>query len=98
METKNKVIAVLKTLSGKESIRESDRLQEDLSLDSLSMVTILLEIEEAFGILLEESDMDPFLLLTVEDVIALADRYQKTKKSKRKKKRQIGVGKNEAVE
>ena len=50
-------------------------LQEDLALDSLAMVMLLIEIEEAFGIELDESDMNPFELNTVQDVIVLVSKY-----------------------
>lgn len=39
------------------------------------MVTLLVELEDALGIELDESDMNPFDLTTAEDVIALAERY-----------------------
>ena len=39
------------------------------------MVTLLIEIEEQFGIELDEKDMNPFDLVTVSDAIRLAERY-----------------------
>ncbi len=50
-------------------------LQNDLALDSLSMVLLLSEIEDAFNIELEESDLNPFDLITVQDVINLVEKY-----------------------
>ena len=50
-------------------------LQADLSLDSLAMVMLLIEIDEAFGIELDESDMNPFELNTVQDIIVLVSKY-----------------------
>ena len=69
------VIDLLKELSGQEMIREEDSLQEDLALDSLSMVTLLVELELVLGTELEEADMNPFALKTVADVLALAEKY-----------------------
>ena len=69
------VIDLLKELSGQEMIREEDSLQEDLALDSLSMVTLLVELELVLGMELEEADMNPFELKTVADVLALAQKY-----------------------
>ena len=52
----------------------------ELSFDSLMMVTLLLELEECFDIELDESDMNPFALETVEQVILLMEKYaEKTK-------------------
>lgn len=36
---------------------------------------LLMELEERFDVCLEESDMDPFALVTVEDVISLMKKY-----------------------
>ncbi len=46
-----------------------------MSLDSLSMVTMLVEIEDSFSIELDEKDMNPFDLITVADVIKLTEGY-----------------------
>lgn len=53
----------------------SSTLKEDLGLDSLQMVTLLIMIEDRFDIELEEADMDPYLLITVEDIIRLVEKY-----------------------
>ena len=39
------------------------------------MVTLLIMVEDGFNIVLDESDMNPFDLLTVNDVIALVNKY-----------------------
>ena len=75
MNLKEKVIDMLKNLSGQPDIREEDSLANDLGIDSLGMVTLLVALEEMLSAELEETDMDPFALTTVEDVIALAERY-----------------------
>lgn len=67
---------VLQTVCGQEPSDTQDRLQEDLLMDSLGMVTLLLQIEDEFGIELKESDMNPFDLITVEDVLRLVGRYE----------------------
>ncbi len=72
---KDKVIEVLTELSGTENISLENHLQNDLGLDSMLMVTLLIEIEEKFEIELNESDMNPFDLNTVQDVIALVEKY-----------------------
>ena len=71
------VIEILQTLSGENNIKSSDTLLGDLGFDSLRMVTLLIELEERLEIELQESDMNPFDLSTVADVMKLADKYCK---------------------
>lgn len=75
MNVEEKVKAVLCELSGTDIIGNDASLQEDLALDSLSMVALLLELEEAFDIELDESDMNPFDLTTVQSVINMINKY-----------------------
>lgn len=75
MDIKEKVKEILFELSGEEITDLQTELQNDLSLDSLLMVTLLMELEEAFSIELEESDMNPFDLITVQDIVNLAEKY-----------------------
>ena len=76
MENSERVVDLLKKLSGFEITENECNLKEDLLLDSLSMVTLLVAIEDEFNILLDESDMDPYDLNTVSDVINLVDKYR----------------------
>lgn len=75
MEIFDQVSAVLAELSGTESIRLKDELQNDIGLDSFGLVNLLLTLEESFGITLDESDMNPFDLINVQDVVTLVERY-----------------------
>ena len=75
MDTNEKVIEILKELSGLDEVQLTDSLQSDVGLDSLGMVTLLIELETAFEIELKESDMNPSDLKTVSDVVALARKY-----------------------
>ncbi len=50
-------------------------LTGDLAMDSLRMVMLLITLEDTFEIELDESDMNPFSLITVQDVIDLAMKY-----------------------
>lgn len=75
MYTKEKVVKILMELSGKDIINDTDDLQQNIGLDSLGLVTMLLMIEDVFNIQLKESDMNPFDLNTVLDVIQLVERY-----------------------
>lgn len=75
MNTKEKVIEILRDLSGVEEISEGASFKEDLGFDSLLMVSMLIEFEEEFDIELKESDMNPFDLKDVGDAIALVESY-----------------------
>ena len=75
MKPEKKIKSILSELSGEKRIKNSARLQEDLSLDSLSMVTLLIEIEEQFGIELDEKDMNPLELTDVQSVIDMVKKY-----------------------
>ena len=75
MEIFDKVKNILSELSGMETICLEHELQNDLSLDSLGMVTLLVMLEEDFQFVLDESDINPFDLITVDNVVSLVKRY-----------------------
>jgi acyl carrier protein len=75
MNLEEKIREILFELSGMEITDNNASLQVDLALDSLAMVMLLIEIEEEFGIELDESDMNPFELNTVQDIIDLVSKY-----------------------
>lgn len=75
MNIETKVKEILCELSGEEKIENTDHLQGNLALDSLMMVTMLVEIEEDFAIELDEADMNPFDLGTVQNVIDMVAKY-----------------------
>lgn len=75
MDIDKKVIELLSQISDKAFIASNDTLQYDIGLDSLAMVMLLVSIEDTFGFELNESDMNPFDLVTVNDVINLVRKY-----------------------
>ncbi len=75
MQIEDKVKEIVAELSGETNVSVYASLQEDLALDSLAMVTLLLEVEDVFSIELDESDMNPFDLTTVQSVINLVNKY-----------------------
>lgn len=75
MELQGRVFELLAELTAIEEISEYDELAGDLGLDSLGMITLLVAIEDTFQIELEESDMDPLVLQTVDDIIKLLGKY-----------------------
>lgn len=66
---------LLSKLTGEAEITSEKNLQTDLYMDSLSLVTMLVEIEDRFKIELDESDMNPLNLLTVSNVVDLVSKY-----------------------
>ena len=69
-----KVAEILKSMSGEAEVSSEDSL-ENLALDSLALVNLLLDIESEFKIELNESDLNPFDLITVGDVVELVRKY-----------------------
>lgn len=51
------------------------KLKEDLGFDSLSIVELIVKLEEVFCIQFDESDLDPQNIQKVEDVYQLLVRY-----------------------
>lgn len=76
MQANEIVTDIVKELSGKDTVHETDTLQQDLGLDSLGLVALLIELEQMMDIELNESDMNPFNLSTVADAIRLAENYE----------------------
>ena len=74
-QLEGKVISLINTL-GRFEVREpSNSLEMDLGFDSLGLIILLTMIEETFQIELDESDMNPFELRTVQNVIDLVAKY-----------------------
>lgn len=73
---KTQVIGILEDLCTEKITDTSLDLVSDLALDSLRMVMLLVMIEDVFEIELDESDMNPFKLRTVNDVINLVFKYK----------------------
>ncbi len=75
MDRKERVFELLEELTSVEEISAFDELAGDLGIDSLGMITLLVSIEDTFQIELEESDMDPMALQTVDDIVQLLGKY-----------------------
>ena len=74
-KTEKQVVEVLEELCLAEITELSQTLLGDLAMDSLRMVMLLVSLEDTFGIELDESDMNPFALVTVADVVKLVSKY-----------------------
>lgn len=75
MNIEEKIKGILAELSGETEISGDATLQSDLALDSLALVTLLVEIEDAFEIQFDEADMNPFDFETVQSVIDTVKKY-----------------------
>lgn len=75
MELEERVYKVLEDISGVKKPSKADMLLEELAFDSLGMVTLLLSLEDEFGIEFDESDLNPFDLKTVGEVVDLIEKY-----------------------
>lgn len=75
MKIDEKVKEILFELTGIEVVANEAKLQDDLAMDSFAMVTLLIEIEDIFEIELDETDMNPFDLTSVQCVIDMVKRY-----------------------
>ncbi len=75
MNVEEKIKNILSGLSGVEYFYNETILQNELLLDSLSMIMMIIEIEDEFQIRLDEDDMNPYYLETVQDVIDMVGRY-----------------------
>ncbi|MFF2483003.1 acyl carrier protein [Paenibacillus sp. NPDC058071] len=60
-----------------EQIKSEAKLKDELGIDSLKMVELLVNLEERFNIMFDESDLDPGLLGSVQDLENLVNRYVK---------------------
>ena len=78
MDIQEKVYEIIKELGAVEQIDTNMALTEEIGFDSLNMVTLLVILENKFDISLSQSDMDPYELKTVGDVIELAEKYIRT--------------------
>lgn len=74
-EVKSRVFAILEELTSIPIQDSNLLLVEDLGMDSLRMVMLLVTIEDTFEIELDESDMNPFSLITVQNVVNLVMKY-----------------------
>ena len=74
-ECKKQVFSIIEELCLTPVQNEEQTLLGDFSMDSLRLVMLLVTLEDNFGIELDESDMNPFLLTTVQDVVNLVQKY-----------------------
>ena len=72
---KEEVYKLISEVAGETVNDDALSLRDDLGLDSLGVVTLFIEIEEQFDIIISESDLDPAQLSTAGDVLHLIEKY-----------------------
>lgn len=75
MDFRKTVYEIIGSICGLEVDSQDKSLSDDLGIDSLGMVALLIELEDSLNIELEESDMNPLMLKTTEDIVKLAEKY-----------------------
>lgn len=70
---KEKILEILREINPYEDINEESRLIEDALLDSLTLVVLISEIEEAFNIKIPEDKLQPELFENVPRIEALVN-------------------------
>ena len=56
-------------------LNEEENLKES-GIDSLSLVAVIVAIEEAFGVAFSDDDLDPANLITLDDLVRITRQYQ----------------------
>lgn len=70
------VIDYISTFTPEKFRSLSTRLQEQLGIDSLTLTTLVVGLEEQFGMILEDGDLDPAKMHTVKDIVKLVFFYR----------------------
>ncbi|QYR19393.1 acyl carrier protein [Paenibacillus sp. sptzw28] len=85
MEQKQEIMNELRTLMVenlelrvREPLEESDRLYEDLHIDSIMVLQLTVYIEETFKVYVPEEGIDPDTFLTVGSLVDFIINLQKT--------------------
>lgn len=75
MDIFQRVAEVIAETVGCEEVSAEQLLKEDIGLDSLSLVSVVVGLEEKFGVEFQESDLDPSEIAQVKDLVKLVEKY-----------------------
>lgn len=73
--TKEIINAIITEKRFSDKITADMSLSDDLGFDSLSLVELIVDLEDRFEIEIDESDLDPGQLKTVGQIYTLVDKY-----------------------
>ena len=74
MDILKKVEEVINETVGGDSVALNQELKTGIGLDSLSLVSVIVGLEEKFGIEFNESDLDPSKIIRVKDLVELVEK------------------------
>ena len=74
-----KIFSILKEIRPEFNFEESDNFVEDGYLDSFDIVTLVSELEAAFGVVIDGLDVLPENFETVQDICNLISKYKEKK-------------------
>lgn len=75
MNAEEGIKRVLREVTGSETIDSDQELKGDIGLDSLSLVNVIVSLEDLFGIQFDDSDLDPEKITKVKDLEHLVENY-----------------------
>lgn len=71
----DKTAEIIYETSGASGFTAEASLKEDCGLDSLSLVTVIIKLEQAYGIRFRDSDLEPSAITYVDDLVKLTEGY-----------------------
>lgn len=75
MDIFRKVEEVICDTVGGENVAADQELKADIGLDSLSLVAVIVGLEEKLGVEFNESDLNPGKIIRVQDLVELVEKY-----------------------
>lgn len=75
MDIFKNVEEVISETVGGVNVTVEQELKTDIGLDSLSLVAVIVGLEEKFKIEFNESDLDPSRIIQVQDLVELVEKY-----------------------
>lgn len=70
-DIESRVKHILEEVSGKKDFKSNDLLKEKIGLDSLSIVSVIVGLEEEFQVEFDDGALEPAKLRKVSDLIGL---------------------------
>ena len=71
MNTKDKVLKIIKEATGPKTVIELHHTLQDLNMDSLDVVELAMDVEDEFNIIIEDELLDS--IVTIEDLIKVVE-------------------------
>lgn len=72
-QLKEKIVKLAEETIG--AFLEEDESLKECGVDSLSLVTLVVAMEEAFGVSFSDDDLQPENLRALSDLVALTEKY-----------------------